>query len=349
MSELALRMRQWRGLRLPRGWLMPALAVALLLSCLVAIGIGPVRLSPAEVWSVLLSPLSGGSVQDQAVVWQLRLPRLILAVLTGSTLALAGASLQGLFRNPLADPGLIGVSSGAALAAGSVIVLVGVTAPVWLLPVAAFGGGLSAAIIVARIAKVGSATSVATLLLAGVAMTAIATAGLGLLSFLADDFALRSLTFWTLGSLGRAGWRELVPALPMLILAVLVMLRMARPLNALLLGEAEARHLGVNVERLKKMLLIWSTLGVGAAVSLTGIIGFVGLLVPHLIRLITGPDHRIVMQASACGGALLMVWTDAMSRTLVAPAELPIGIITSLIGGPFFIWLLIRQRQRIVG
>lgn len=348
MSTLVLPLRHSR---LSRDALIPLLAGALVLSCLLAIGIGPVALPAGEVWSALLAPLTGTetALRNHALVWQLRLPRILLAVLTGAVLALAGASLQGLFRNPLADPGLIGVSSGAALAAGSVIVFVGINAPAWLLPLAAFGGGLGAAIIVARIARVGSITSVATLLLAGVAMTAMATAGLGLLSFLADDFALRSLTFWTLGSLGRATWRDLLPAIPMLLLAALVMLRMARALNALLLGEAEARHLGIDVERSKKYLLIWSTLGVGAAVALTGMIGFVGLIVPHLIRLLVGPDHRILMPAAACGGALLMVWTDAISRTLVAPAELPIGILTSLIGGPFFIYMLLQNRQRIFG
>ena len=346
MSSLVIPLR---SSRLPRELLVPALATALLLSCLIAIGIGPMQLPLGNVWSTLIAPLTGSepALRDQALVWQLRLPRILLAVLCGSVLALAGASLQGLFRNPLADPGLIGVSSGAALAAGAVIVLVGVNAPVWLLPLAAFGGGLAAVTVVARIAHIGSSTSVATLLLAGVAMTAIAGAGLGLLSFLADDFALRSLTFWTLGSLGRATWQDLLPALPLLCLAAVVMLRMARPLNALLLGEAEARHLGIDVERVKKQLLIWSTLGVGSAVALTGIIGFVGLIVPHLVRMLVGPDHRILMPATACGGALLMVWTDALSRTLVAPAELPIGIVTSMIGGPFFIWLLLQNRQRL--
>lgn len=349
MTTLALRTQPWRQRPAARQLLLPALAIALPLSCLVAIGIGPVSLGVGEVWAVLLSPFSGHNLQEHAVVWQLRLPRLLLAIMTGSTLALAGAALQGLFRNPLADPGLIGVSSGAALAAGAVIVFAGITASAWLLPIAAFAGGLGAVLLVASIAKVSGGTSVATLLLAGIAMTAISTAGLGMLSFLADDFALRSLTFWTLGSLARAGWQELLPVLPLLLTALWVMLGMARPLNALLLGEAEARHLGVDVERLKRTLLVCATLGVGAAVSITGIIGFVGLLVPHLVRLLSGPDHRIVMPASALGGALLMVWTDTLSRTVVAPAELPVGIITSLIGGPFFIWLLIQQRQKVAG
>ncbi|MGB1581335.1 MAG: FecCD family ABC transporter permease [Nevskiales bacterium] len=348
MSAVILPMRRSK---LPREILVPVLLAALLLSSVITIGIGPVALPVADVWATLLAPITGNepALRDQALVWQLRMPRILLAILCGSVLALAGASLQGLFRNPLADPGLIGVSSGAALAAGSVIVFVGMNAPAWLLPLAAFSGGLATVTLVARIARIGSVTSVATLLLAGVAMTAIGAAGLGMLSFLADDFALRNLTFWTLGSLGRATWQDLGPAAPMLALACLVMLRLARPLNALLLGEAEARHLGVDVERVKKQLLIWSTLGVGAAVALTGIIGFVGLIIPHLIRLLVGPDHRILMPASACGGALLLLWTDALSRTVVAPAELPIGIVTSLIGGPFFIWLLLQNRQRLFG
>lgn len=347
MSVAALTTARWRQPATLRGWLLPMLAVLLLLSSGVILDIGPVTTSLlsqlAELLGMGAATATDNSLQT-AVLWQLRLPRLCLALLSGAVLGLAGAVLQGMFRNPLADPGLIGVSSGAALAAGLVIVFAGAMISPLALPLAAFSGGLIAALLVLRIGRFRGATSVATLLLAGIAINAIAGAGLGLLSYLSDDNELRSLTFWLLGSMARARWADLLPTLPFFLLPLILLPREGRALNALLLGEAEARHLGINVERLKLRLVLWSTVGVGACVALTGIVGFVGLVVPHLIRMLVGPDHRLLLPASACGGALLVIWADALARSIVSPAELPIGILTTLVGGPFFIALLLRQR-----
>jgi iron complex transport system permease protein len=212
------------------------------------------------------------------------------------------------------------------------------------LPLAAFAGGLAATWLVYRLATRDGRTAVATLLLAGVALGAVAGAGTGLLLFLADDAQLRSVTFWSLGSLGGATWTALAGVAPLLLLALLVALALARPLNALLLGEAEAFHLGVRVERAKRMAVGVAALGVGAAVAVSGVIGFVGLVVPHLGRLALGPDHRRLLPASALLGAALLLLADLAARTVAAPAELPIGILTALVGAPFFLWLLLRER-----
>ncbi|MFC6215535.1 FecCD family ABC transporter permease, partial [Fodinicurvata halophila] len=273
--------------------------------------------------------------------------------LAGAGLAVSGAALQGLFRNPLADPGLIGVSSGAALAAATTIVFggtlfAGVPPAVlpYLLPLGAFGGGLLAVLLAYRLASGHGQTDVATLLLAGVALNAIAGAGIGLLIFASDDQQLRDLNFWMLGSVAGANWSALLPALAFLVLPLLALPFMGRALNVLLLGETEAEHLGFRVERTKKAVLLLAALATGAAVALCGIIGFVGLVVPHLVRLAVGPDHRFLLPASAVLGAALLLLADLLARTLVLPAELPIGIVTSCVGGPFFLWMLLRQRAR---
>lgn len=326
------------------------LLILLLLAVVVALGVGPLAIAPAQVLTALGVPLPV-SVEpyEQAAVTQLRAPRVVLAVLVGAALAQAGAAMQGIFRNPLAEPGLVGVSSGAALAAVAVIVMAPMISaslqPALLLPLASFLGGAAAAYVVARMARVDGTTRVATLLLAGLAINAIAGAGIGFLSHIADDLALRALTFWMFGSLGKAGWSEIAIAAPLLLLPLLWLPREAGALNALLLGEAEAGHLGVDVERMKRRVTLLIVLAVGTAVALAGIIGFVGLVVPHLIRLWAGPDHRLLLPASALLGALLLVLADIGARLLLAPAELPIGILTALVGGPFFIVLLLRFRN----
>lgn len=288
---------------------------------------------------------------ESTTLLHLRLPRLLLAIGVGAALAVAGTAMQGLVRNPLADPGLIGLSSGAALAASAVMVL-GVAlnldpaiAGRWMLPIAAFLGAGIAALLVLNLAQYGGYTRVSTLLLAGLAINAVAGAGIGFLASIADDRALRSVTFWMFGSLARAGWLEIAIALPLLLIPVLALPREAAALNALLLGEAEAGHLGVDVERLKRRVMLLVILAVGVSVAAAGIIGFVGLIVPHLLRLQLGPDHRRLLPAAALGGALLLTVGDTLSRTLLAPAELPIGILTALIGGPFFLILLLRYRH----
>jgi iron complex transport system permease protein len=315
------------------------LCIALLAAALAALATGVVPIDPARLF--------GGDLADfeRTVLWQIRLPRIVLAVAIGAALAVAGAAMQGLLRNPLAEPGLVGVSSGAALAAAAFIVLGAGAVPVALgLPLASFVGAALAAWAVVRLSVVDSRTRVATMLLAGIALNAIAGAGIGLLSYLADDFALRSVTLWMFGSLARAGTAELLVGVPLLLLASAWICLRASALNALLLGEAEAQHLGVDVEHLKRSLTLAIVLAAGIAVALAGIIGFVGLIVPHLVRLGFGPDHRRLLPLSALGGALLLLVADTLARVLFMPAELPIGIITALVGGPFFLALLLRYR-----
>jgi iron complex transport system permease protein len=335
----------------------PALLVALLLalaaSALAALMLGPVSLGAAKV----LAALGIGSTPlesfERSVVIDLRLPRVCLALLVGAALAQAGAAMQGIFRNPLADPSLVGVSAGAALAAATVLVLsgklggAGALPPALLLPLVTFAGGLLAALLVQRLAQSEGYTPVSTMLLAGLALNAIAGAGIGLLSQVASDLALRDLTYWMFGSLGKSGWRELAFGAPILIVALLATQRHAQALNALQLGEAQAGHLGFDVERLKRRLLILVVLATATSVALTGLIGFVGLLVPHLVRLLTGPDHRLVLPGAALSGALLLTLADTAARTALAPAELPIGILAALLGGPCFLWLLARNRRHV--
>lgn len=287
-----------------------------------------------------------------AVLRDLRLPRVLLAILVGAALACSGAAMQGLFRNPLADPGLIGVASGAALAAVAAIVGargLGLNGN-WLsyaTPFAAFSGGLIAAALAARLSSAEGYTRTATLLLAGLAINSIAGAGIGLLTQSAGDAALREATFWLFGSLAKSGWPELIFAAPLLMLVLMLLPREARALNALLLGEPEATHLGVDVELLKRRVMLLIVVAVAACVAMAGVIGFVGLVVPHMVRLLLGPDHRTLLPAAAIGGAALLVLADLTARLALSPAEVPVGVLTALLGGPFFMGLLIRLRGRI--
>ena len=336
---------------------LAALAVLLGLLSMVCLGTGAVSMSPGQVLAVLGKGLNLDlpwefEPRHEAILLSIRLPRVLLGILIGSGLAVAGAAMQGLFRNPLADPGLIGVSSGAAVAAVATIVL-GATAldfatrtlGTFALSIAAFGGGAATTLVVYRLSLVHGSVSVSTMLLAGIAINAVAGAVTGIFTFVADDAQLRSLTFWSLGSLGGATWPAVAAAAPLTGLATLAALRYARPLNALLLGEAEAGHLGCDVQRLKRSVVLLAAMSVGAAVAVAGIIGFVGLVVPHLLRLTLGPDHRILLPGAALLGASLLLGADLIARTLVAPAELPIGIVTAIIGGPFFMYLLKRGRN----
>lgn len=336
---------------------LPLLGLALAAVGFLSLSIGAVPVGFGQVAGVLLDRAGLSSpwafeATEQLVVLQIRLPRLILGALAGGGLAVSGALMQGLFRNPLADPGLVGVSSGAALAALVVLVfgaplLAGF--PAWVgdsaLSVAAFLGGSLTVGIVYRIATRSGRTSVATMLLAGIAVNALAAAVVGLLIFSSDDQQLRDFTFWSLGSLAGTGWAGLATGGILLMAGILAAPLLARPLNALLLGEAEARHLGIDVERVKITAITLATLAAGSAVALTGIIGFVGLVAPHLIRLALGPDHRVLIPGSALLGATLLLGADIVARTAVSPAELPIGIVTALIGAPFFLWLLLRRTE----
>lgn len=309
---------------------------------------------PGGLWAVaarlpgaLAHLSSAGATVDQLtlVIAEIRLPRLLLGVLTGAGLALTGALMQGLFRNPLADPGLLGVSAGAALGAVIAIVLAGELGGAWLLPGMAFAGGLASLLVVHRLSAAGGRTDIATMLLAGIAVNAIAGAAIGLLSYIADDAQLRDLIFWSLGSLQITDWRKLAVAAAVIVPALLVLPRFANALNANLLGEREAGHLGIDMERVKRQLIVGVALVVGILVGFTGVIGFVGLVVPHLLRLVIGPDHRILLPAAALFGGALLAAADIVARIAIAPAEVPIGIITALLGGPFFLWLLVRFRR----
>lgn len=305
-----------------------------------------------EILGALIGLGGEGAGADSAIVLQIRAPRTVLGFAVGGALALAGAALQGLFRNPLADPTLIGASSGGALAAVAVIVLggtplgpLGGLARSFALPAFAFAGALAATFLVYRFASRDGETNVATMLLAGIGVAAIANAGIGILIFLSDDDQLRTLNFWLLGSLAGGGWTLVLPVLAFLAVPLALLPRHAAGLNAFALGEAEAGHLGHDVERLKLRLIALSALAAGAGVAAAGIIGFVGLVVPHLVRLALGADHRLLMPASTLLGGSLLVAADILARTLVVPAELPIGIVTSLAGGPVFLWLLVRRRR----
>lgn len=314
--------------------------------------------SDASAVGVLLHWLSGASdadalgLRDRIIVYDVRLPRILLGILVGAALAVSGAVMQGLFRNPLADPGLVGVSAGASLGAVSVIVL-GPTllAPLTALlgtlslPLMAFLGGLATTFLLYRIATRQGRTSVATMLLAGIALAALAMALTGILIFVADDRQLRDLTFWQLGSLAGATWQKIAAVGPVIALGLAATPFLARGLNALSLGEATAGHLGVPVQRLKYITIVAVSAMVGAGVAVSGAIAFVGIVVPHLLRLAIGPDNRYLLPASALLGAMLLLVADAVARTIVAPAELPIGIVTAVSGAPFFLWILLRNRS----
>ncbi|MGC4190293.1 MAG: iron ABC transporter permease [Thermomicrobiales bacterium] len=284
-------------------------------------------------------------VQD-STIWTIRMPRILMGAFAGAGLAVSGAALQGIFRNPLADPGLIGVSSGAALGAVTAIVLNVTILGIWTLPVFAFGAGLIVTTLVYLIARHDGRTEVVTLLLAGVAISAVIGAGVGLLITRATDQQIRTVTFWTMGSLGGTLWNQIWIVAVVTAIGIAIVLRSGQALNLLVLGEREARHLGIRVERMRTILMFTTAAMTGVSVAFTGAIGFVGLVVPHLVRLWLGPDHRRLLPCAALLGASLLLIADLVSRTIVQPLELPIGVVTSLIGGPFFLWLLIRTRRQ---
>lgn len=309
--------------------------------------LGPLAIAPRDVVEILLQ--LGGLVagdapaHELAAIEAIRLPRALTALGVGAALAGAGAVLQGLTRNPLVEPALIGISSGAAVGAAAVIVL---GASLWWLPVAAFAAALAVTAGVMVLARIDGQTPATTLLLAGVAVNALAASVLGMLTIAADDPALRTLTFWMFGSLGRTGWSELGLLLPLVAACLLLMLREQRVLDALALGDRVAGHLGFEVERSRRRLIAAVALAVGASVAYTGIIAFLGLVVPHLVRLILGAHHRRLLPGAMLAGAALCLAADTLGRLLIAPAELPIGVITSLCGAPFFIALLWWRRHQ---
>ncbi|MDB0047675.1 iron ABC transporter permease [Porticoccaceae bacterium] len=342
--------------RISSAWLIAILAILLPVIVLYSMTVGTVSISMAEAFSAAVDRLfsSTDSIgQTQVILFDIRLPRILLALLVGAILASTGAVMQGLFRNPLADPSLIGVSGGASVGASLMIVLAsgavesGLLMGLSLVALGAFFGGFAATILVYRLATSGIGTSVTTMLLAGIAIGALAGALNSLLSYFADNDMLRQISLWQMGNLSAANWAKVwIMALVSLLLLVSFP-RDSRALNALLLGESEARHLGIDVQRVKRRLIVLTALGVGVSVALAGMVGFVGLVIPHVIRLLIGPDHRWLIPGSAMAGAILLVVADSLARVVVLPAELPTGILTALLGAPFFIALLLQQRREV--
>ena len=293
------------------------------------------------------------SQQVKTILLDIRLPRICLAILIGAILAISGAVMQGLFRNPLAAPSLIGVSSGASVGASVVIVLAGAwlqsntALGLSLVAVGAFIGSFLVTVLVYRLSTSALGTSVTTMLLAGIAVSALAGAVSGLLSYYADNEMLRQISIWQMGNLSTANWQRVLVLTVVAILVLSLFPRESKSLNALLLGESEARYLGIDVQQVKRKLILLTTLGIGTAVAIGGMIGFVGLIVPHIVRLLIGPDHRWLLPASALAGGVLLLLADTIARIIIAPTELPTGILTAILGAPFFIMLLVQQRREI--
>jgi iron complex transport system permease protein len=354
-AALPISARQREGGRLASA---PALvmfsAVALLVTAFLSLSIGPTGITLASLPRVLMAIATGqhdaASAREQLVLIDIRLPRLLLGAFVGAALAVSGALMQGMFRNPLADPGLIGVSSGAALAAVATIALGnGLAAPftkafgVYALPFAAFLGGVASTLALVMIVGRQGQLAIGTLLLAGIAIGALSTAVTGLISYASDDRELRDLTLWMLGSLSGASWPKALAVTPFAVLVALALPRLVRALNGLLLGEAEAFHLGIDVERAKRAIILVTAAAVGAAVAVAGVVGFVGIVIPHLIRLAAGPDHRVVLPGSALLGATLVLLADIVARMLLRPAELPLGVVMALIGAPVFLHMVLKR------
>lgn len=328
---------------------------ALLLIGLSSITVGPMNIGFLDSIQSLLLQSEALAPHINLVIHEIRLPRTVLCMLVGAILAICGTVMQGLFRNPLAEPGIIGVSAGASLGAAFAIVLFsGVSAsyPQFMnltaIPIFAFLGGALTTITVYHLGTSKMGTSVTIMLLAGVAISALSGAGIGYMNFVADDQMLRDLTLWSMGSLAGANWSNIALCGITLFLLLAIFSKKSMALNALLLGEAEANHLGISVQKLKRQLIILTAMGVGVTVSVAGMIGFIGLVIPHLGRMLAGPDHRTLLPISALLGALLLTVADMYSRIAVSPAELPVGIVTALIGAPFFMFLLFQQKGKIL-
>lgn len=331
---------------------LPLLGGMLVLSVVLGCSLGAIRVPP---WDVLRSSGAALGLCDSppsgAALIAIRFPRVALAVLVGAGLAISGAGLQGVFRNPLVDPGFLGISPGAVLFAVVALVLGGQSlAKVaggahFALSFAAFSGALVAVVAVRRLATVGGRTTVSSLLLAGLAVSSVAGALTGAVLYGATDAQIVAVTFWTFGSLGGATWSTVSKVAPLFVAGVVFSVRRAHLLDALSLGESEAGHLGVSVERVKREIVLGAALLVGAQVAVSGLVGFVGLVVPHLVRLWLGPRHRTLLPASALLGAVLVLLADTVARTWVAPAELPLGVVTACIGAPFFLALLVANRK----
>ncbi|WP_243755224.1 iron ABC transporter permease [Thiomicrorhabdus sp. 6S3-12] len=297
-------------------------------------------------WNSLLT--EGVSSQQWFILQEFRLPRVLMAIIVGAGLAVAGVALQALFRNPLAEPGLIGVASSSAFGAVAIMVLGGwlwQQVALWQIGFFAFASGLLATLLIYRLATKSGQTDIALMLLAGVAVNAIMGAATQLLLSVADLVQLRTVTFWLMGSLVNLSWPSVVGVSTVVLFCTAVLWRLVRAMNAFVLGENSARYMGYDTGRFKWQVMIFSALMVSSAVSVVGVIGFVGLVVPHIVRLWVGSDHRLVLPLSALGGAILLVLADWLARVLLHPLELPIGLLMALIGAPFFLMMLLKQRR----
>ncbi|MFF5793268.1 FecCD family ABC transporter permease [Paeniglutamicibacter sp. NPDC012692] len=343
----ALRRRR----RITAGLLIAGLAVALIVAALVSSGIGQMQLSAAEVFASVAHRLGldWGMLPThphaESALWAIRFPRVVMAIVIGAALACSGVLMQGVFGNPLAEPGVVGVSSGAAAFACIVIVFGLNFLGTWTVAFGAFVGGLVATGLVYATARSGGRTEVVTLVLTGVAINAVGGAVIALMTFLGDNSSREEIIFWQLGSLNGTRWENVWVAGPITLVGVGLAFLFTRKLDLLALGERPARHLGVDVERMRRQVIVLVAILTSAAVAFAGIIGFVGLVVPHILRMAVGPGHRVLLPASALGGALLLLIADTVARTLVPNADLPIGMLTALVGGPFFFWLIRRTRK----
>ena len=322
--------------------------------------IGPVKISISQAFLIVMNKTGimnnneGFTAIQESVLWDIRMPRIILGLLVGLALGSAGAILQGLFRNPLVDPGFIGVSSGAAIGAMAAIMfsslILSYTSDFltpFILPVLAIIGAFITTLLIYRMSKVSGKTNIMAMLLAGIAINALAGSIIGLLVSISSDSELRSFTFWTLGGLDNGSWKISIISAIFILTSFLIIYKIRGKLDIFMLGDAEAYHLGLNVESLKKKIIFIASIMVGISVSFCGMIGFIGLVTPHIIRLFIGPKHKYLIPGSALLGSIILVLSDLICKTVIAPAQLPIGVITSIIGAPFFIWLIFSQKRRL--
>ncbi|MFB9329791.1 FecCD family ABC transporter permease [Paenibacillus aurantiacus] len=321
-------------------------------SIVVSLSIGSARLPLSEVWRILLHYVmgadgdGGADSSSIAIVTQVRLPRIVLAVLVGACLSLAGAGFQGVLRNPLADPFTLGVATGCSVGA-AFILLFGyhLTVGMWLIPGIAFVTGIATLGVVVALARARGAMNIVTLILAGVIVQAFLGAVVTLMSSMSQG-VVNEINAWLMGSISARGWEHAQLVLPFLAVGAVVLIRYSMALNLFVFGERHASHLGIEVERTKLTVLIVSTLLTAVAVSVAGVVGFVGLVIPHLIRLIVGPDYRLIVPLSALGGGIYLLWADTLARTVASPKEIPLGVVTAFIGAPFFAYLLYRRKMQ---
>jgi len=330
-------------------------AVLLVTGILLSASLGQLPIGPGQVLGSLLRTigLDNAWAPDDPLIeqtlWQIRFPRVVMSLLVGATLAVAGGVMQAVFGNPLAEPGVVGVSSGAALGAAAAITFGLSFFGGWTVAAFAFVGGLAATLVVYGAARAQGRTEIVTLLLTGIAINAFAGAGLALITFLGDTQSREQIVFWQLGSINGTRWDEVAIVAVVGLVTMTLSLLLAPQYDLLSLGDRTAAHLGIRVERLRIASIVIVALMTGAGVAFVGIIAFVGLVVPHLVRMLLGPAHRRLLTMSVLGGGALLVWADLLARTLVTASDLPIGMLTSLVGGPFFYWLIRRSRRQAGG